>query len=545
MLVPEKKRLQHLFTLALGLAWLVPALACNFPLSRSAPGGLPASAAQGTLSAELTALAQASQPPPDATGAPLATATSLPEVGTATPAEITPSATPPAPGTVVPGTAMPSAMATSGATFTYTTQPGDTLTGLAGRFGVSAAQIGSDQPLSAAALLPPGLQLTIPNALGVLLTANPLLPDGEVVASPAAAGFDLPAYAAQAGGFFNSYHQQVDGIESSGTEVLQRVSNELSVNPRLLLAFLEFRSRWVLGQPVDPARTAYPLGFNVPDHPGLYNELTFAATKLNIAYYGWRQGTLSTLTFSNGRQARLNPVLNAGSAAVQYLFSFFYDPADWEQALYGPQGFLALYQQMFGDPWVRAAASGPVLPPDLAQPDLELPFPPGEPWAFTGGPHQSWNTGTPAGALDFSPANGQPPCVPSTAWVTASADGLVVRADHNVVALDLDGDGYEGTGWVVIYLHVATRDMIAAGTPVKTGERLGHPSCEQGRATGTHVHIARKYNGEWVAAAGPLRFALSGWLVQAGVRAYEGTLTKGDQVVSANPGGPRSSLISH
>ena len=50
---------------------------------------------------------------------------------------------------------------------------------------------------------------------------------------------------------------------------------------------------------------------------------------------------------------------------------------------------------------------------------------------------------------------------------------------------------------------------------------------------GTHVHIARKYNGEWVPADGPLAFNLEGWLVQNGYQAYEGNLVRFSRVVRA------------
>ena len=42
-----------------------------------------------------------------------------------------------------------------------------------------------------------------------------------------------------------------------------------------------------------------------------------------------------------------------------------------------PQGFPATYETMFGDAWSRADAAGPILPPGLDQPVLELPFSPG------------------------------------------------------------------------------------------------------------------------------------------------------------------------
>ena len=131
----------------------------------------------------------------------------------------------------------------------------------------------------------------------------------------------------------------------------------------------------------------------------------------------------------------------------------------------------------------------------------------------------------------------------SSAWVTASGSGVVTRSGDNVVALDLDGDGFEQTGWVLIYLHLPEDDRIQAGTRVNLDDRLGHPSCERGKSTGTHVHIARKYNGEWLPADGPLPFVLSGWEVQEGSKSYQGALVKGDRIVTANPGGPSSALI--
>jgi murein DD-endopeptidase MepM/ murein hydrolase activator NlpD len=102
-----------------------------------------------------------------------------------------------------------------------------------------------------------------------------------------------------------------------------------------------------------------------------------------------------------------------------------------------------------------------------------------------------------------------------------------------VVVLDLDGDGRETTGWDILYLHLAARGRVAEGSFVERGQQLGHPSCEGGRATGTHVHIARKYNGEWIPAGGPVPFDLSGWVAAPGDREYEGTLTRDGVTIEA------------
>jgi hypothetical protein len=113
------------------------------------------------------------------------------------------------------------------------------------------------------------------------------------------------------------------------------------------------------------------------------------------------------------------------------------------------------------------------------------------------------------------------------------APGVVARSEEGIVVLDLDGDGDERTGWVMFHLHVATKDRAPLGKEVQTGDPLGHPSCERGKSTGTHVHMARKYNGEWLLAEGPLGFNLEGWVAQNGSVEYQGTMTRFGQTVTA------------
>jgi murein DD-endopeptidase MepM/ murein hydrolase activator NlpD len=113
------------------------------------------------------------------------------------------------------------------------------------------------------------------------------------------------------------------------------------------------------------------------------------------------------------------------------------------------------------------------------------------------------------------------------------ADGLIVRANIDGVIIDLDKDGDERTGWALFYLHTATQGRIQVGQEVKAGDFVGLPSCEGGSSTGTHVHIARKYNGEWILASGTLAFNLEGWVANAGSRVYKGTLSRGPLIITA------------
>ena len=96
---------------------------------------------------------------------------------------------------------------------------------------------------------------------------------------------------------------------------------------------------------------------------------------------------------------------------------------------------------------------------------------------------------------------------------------------------------------MLVYMHIAEQDRVALGSWVETDDPLGHPSCEGGRTTGTHVHLARKYNGEWLAADGPLPLVLSGWTAHASPRPYEGTLERDGQIVTARPDGSSGSTI--
>lgn len=431
----------------------------------------------------------------------------------------------------------------SGQWFTYFASSGDTLAAVAKRFAVEPGQIKSPQIISGETFLTLGQELIIPNHLGEIRYAEFLLPDSEIINSPSVKDFKIDEYIHNANGYLNAYGEMVNGNWLSGADIVRKVAQEHSINPRILLAILEYRSGWVFDSVGADRNPDYPIGFFVPEYKGLYYELVLTATHLGVGYYGWRSGDRTFLSFPDGGLIRLSPGLNPGTVALQNLVSKFSNQEEWSEILYEPGSFVSLYEQMYGDPWMRAAHVEPLFLANLEQPILELPFSPGEQWSFTGGPHRSWNAGSPRGALDFSPVTGEPPCTESRAWVTASAEGVVTRARDNVLALDLDGDGYEQTGWVLVYLHITEPDSITIGFSVPVDKPLGHPSCERGNSTGTHIHLARKYNGEWIPADGAVPFVLSGWEVYSGERSYQGELRKGENLVVANPGGPSSSLI--
>lgn len=343
---------------------------------------------------------------------------------------------------------------------------------------------------------------------------------------PLAIGFDVEAYVSRSAGWLKDFNTYAQGDRRTGAQVVDLVAINYSVNHRVLLTVLEYLSG-ALSQPVAP-EGRYLLGIADYNYPGLYMQLIWVANELNNGFYGWRTGLLTEFEHQDGRLERPDPWQTAASVGFQYFSSLLFDGQEYDLAV-GAQGLARVYRDLFGDPW---ASDQPNIPVSLQQPLLVLPFKPGDTWAYTGGPHTGWGKLMPWAAIDFAPPDVSG-CLPTDSPALAMADGVVARSETGVVMLDLDGDGDERTGWVLLYLHVATIGRTPLGAELKQGQAVGFPSCEGGTATGTHVHLARKYNGEWIAADSAIPFNLEGWVAHNGDVPYSGTLTRGSRTVTA------------
>ena len=437
---------------------------------------------------------------------------------------------------VTPGTPRPPII--------YRSQSGDSLEAVALHFGVQVSEITSSGSFPSTGLLDPNTLLIIPNVLAQTPTTPSLqiIPDSELVYSPSAVGFAIDSYINLRRGYLSTFREPLASSLTTGAEGIRQIANGSSVSPRMLLALIQYYTGWVQGQPNSGVNATYPLGYQDSQYTGLFLQLHLIVRDLLAGYYGWRDGKLTTLTFPDNTILRLAPDQNAGSVALQYMFSQHLNYAEWQQAIDPDTGFPFLFTSMFGDPWELARETGPLFPPDVTQPIFTLPFEVNVLWNLTSGPHPAWEQQSALGALDFAPA-GVEDCAETNAWAVAIASGQIVRSEFGYVVLDVDPDGFEQTGWVVLYFHIATKDRIRSGTVVKAGDLIGHPSCEGGTATGTHIHIARKYNGEWVSAGDPLPFILSGWTAHAGSQLRQGTLTRGERTITASPVGSHESQI--
>ena len=423
----------------------------------------------------------------------------------------------------------------------YTCQTGDNLPALAARFNTTEMEIRKANPVlpKDVTTLPPGLPLKIPVYYRALWgTSYQIIPDGLYVNGPAQKDFDAVAFVDSMPGWFKNYRVWVAKRWYQGGEVINYLAENNSISPRLLLALIEYQTG-ALTQAAMTVSEESPMGLNDPFRNGLVEEMLYIVNLLNNGYYGWRTGSLISFERKDGRLEFPDPWQNAATVALQQYYASILNQEGYQLAISG-EGLAKTYAQLFGNPWAVASDH---IPGSLQQPDFSLPFSSGYSWAFTGGPHTAWGTGQPLAALDYAPPSVVGGCAPTDEWSTAVADGIIARTGDALVILDLDGDMDERTGWAIFYLHLANSSIPSVGTQLKKGDPIGIPSCEGGHATGTHVHIARKYNGEWIPAEGILAFNLEGWIAFNGSAEYQGELRRFSRVVVANQSSEISSQI--
>lgn len=423
----------------------------------------------------------------------------------------------------------------------YIVQPGDSLSKIANDNGVGLDILLEFNNITNPDLLEVGQVIRLPDPPSEYGPDFKILPDSRLVLGPGSSSFDVNAFISQQPGYIRTAIDEVDDQVLTGAQIVSRISREYSVDARILLALLEYQSAWLSNPAPSDAQKIYPMGVQGEtfgfDRQGLYRQLAWTANQLNWGYYSWKERSLATLELPDNARLLYAPGLNAGTAAVQHTLSLLHPYSAWRQASES-DGLYRVYAAYFGNPFDGAVE--PLVPPGLEQPPLTFPFPAGETWYFTGGPHGGWGAGSAWAAVDFAPPDDlttkTTACYVSDFFATAPAPGVIARIDTGIVILDLDGDGDETTGWTILYLHVAQQDRVQRGTRVQVGDRIGRPSCEGGVTNGTHIHFARRYNGEWIPAAcdscsvGSERpsFVFDGWTV-FGLpnQEYQGYMMKG------------------
>lgn len=440
----------------------------------------------------------------------------------------------------------------------YIVQPGDTLFGIAQKNNVSLDALLAANDFENPNLLTVGQVISLPDPPDQSSPDFKIIADSRLVRGPGSGAFDIEAFINAQPGYIRLATDNVPTNQANGlalqanltsAQIIHRVALEYSVDPRLLLMLLEYRAGWLSNNNLSDELKVSPMISEEDsgdiDRRGLYRQLAWTANELNRGYYGWKNRGWSTLEFEDSTRILYAAGLNAGTVALQYFLSLNLTYPEWLPQV-TTTGIYQLYVSYFGDPF--AGSVDPLVPTDQQQPIMTFPFAAGETWFFTGGPHGGWGSGSAWAAVDFAPPaepseNTPPPCYVSSSFATAVAPGLIVRSEAGAVVLDLDGDGDESTGWTVMYLHMASQDRVEAGMRVQVGDPIGRPSCEGGFSTATHMHIARRYNGEWIPAYchacnqnRPV-FVMSGWsVIGFDQQEYQGYMQKAGERIIAEQG---------
>jgi LasA protease len=409
---------------------------------------------------------------------------------------------------------------------TYTVQRGDTLGSIAVAYDMPVDELKKLNNLRRD-LVRIGQTLTIKIPVTGSTPAIKLLPDSELVNGPAVAGLDLARLIDSYPGYLKRYTEQAGGQTLSGADIVARISEQMSVNPRLLLAALEYRGGWLSNDAPSGDQLEYPLGNHKTNTNGLLYQLTWAAARFNEGYYGWKLNNRYIVKKEDDSYAFLSDGINGGTAGVQNWLALATPAGTWTSGMLdddSPRSFITTYRRLFGDPWQYD--TGEPVGPDVRQPELSLPFAKGETWFLTGGPHSAWGRGSPWGAIDFTSIS-VAGCGALPEWAVAMADGVITRSARGEVVQALDPSGDDRVGWSLLYLHIGTNGRVPVGTRVKRGDRIGHPSCEGGVSDGAHMHLVRRHNGEWVNGTGRLPFVIGGWALSEATEEYDGYLTRG------------------
>ena len=311
--------------------------------------------------------------------------------------------------------------------------------------------------------------------------------------------------------------EPVVGHEMPAGSALALLAEGYSVSPALLLTLAENRYG-VLSRPRPPI-----------SEEALSAWIRQTAAALSHWFYDhYNGGGVTFITPPHGPSV----TFKAGNAATYALHAFFLtrllqggDPqqqlAVWEAQISG------LYERTFGPPLAGRIHARHPSPADWeALPSLKLPWPAGDVWYYTGGPHHfDGSERYPRSGVDFQPvgAYGCNPPVTLDHWVAAAAAGRTVDYQRDWVKLDHDGDGDVQTGWQTVYGHVAARPQD--GQWVEAGARLGHPACRGGFTSGAHLHFGVKFENVWQPITA---VTLSGWTLHEGDGGYEGMMTRPD-----------------
>ncbi|MCW5851757.1 MAG: LysM peptidoglycan-binding domain-containing protein [Anaerolineae bacterium] len=99
---------------------------------------------------------------------------------------------------------------------TYTIREGDTLSGIAARFGISMDELSKVNSITDPNRIRIGQELKVPAKVEVTAPADRLIPDSEVVYGPTSTGFDIARFAQSQPGYLKEHSELVESRQMTG-----------------------------------------------------------------------------------------------------------------------------------------------------------------------------------------------------------------------------------------------------------------------------------------------------------------------------------------
>lgn len=307
-----------------------------------------------------------------------------------------------------------------------------------------------------------------------------------------------------------------NGIDQSIADIIVFYAHYYSINPKILLTFIELQSGLVTNSHVPDIDTVnQAIGY--PGQQDFAAQIDKLAQELVNTYYAHKNSanasTDNSATFAI-RQV-LNTLTNQSTNDIKV----------------EENRFAQIFSTFFGNSSTNNLTRPVSVPPP---PALFLPWQSGVTWYFTGGPHSFNGSGSrPWSSLDFAPGPADQSGCNWTSWsqVRPARSGYVIYAANNLVRIH-HSDYIDLPAWQTSYYHIRSI-QVTYGQFVSTATNLGYPSCESGMggtSTGVHQHFSFLYDGEYQDVHN--RY-LSGWLIQE-TSHYNGTMSKSGTTKTAS-----------
>jgi len=328
-----------------------------------------------------------------------------------------------------------------------------------------------------------------------------LLDDGRLFYEPGWGSIEVREYLQTRAGTLADTTLWVGDTEMLLPDIIAGKCLLYGLNPKVVLALLEFQSGLVDAPDPSPDALAWAMGRRQWEDQGLEPQIDWAVREL---FRATRDFPLARdLILSDGSTIPIPVGTNLGSYALMRVVALAGDASDLERLLSpGSSSFVAIYRRLFAeDP--REPLSGLPAPADrpfLAQPyegifEVTSIFDHHGPFLSEDGSLISF-LGQEASGLPYDGHDGWDYALDAGVPILAAADGTVAWAGNSndrcaTIARGVILD--HGNGYQTLYWHLDTIE-VAVGERVRQGERLGAAGAT-GCADGPHLHFGVHFLG--------------------------------------------------